>query len=102
MLAKQSVNLSHATQSGSTALHYAAWQGHTVAAGTLIDLGVAIDVKDSDGWTPLHKAAHRGDVKMVRLLLSRGADKAATDSIGLTALQKASDKNRKELEPLLK
>ena len=102
LLAKQSVNLSHATQSGSTALHYAAWQGHTVAAGTLIDLGVAIDVKDSDGWTPLHKAAHRGDVKMVRLLLSRGADKAATDSIGLTALQKASDKNRKELEPLLK
>lgn len=58
---------------GSTALHWAARNGHIGTVRILIDRGAVIDVTDNAGRTPLAAAATNGHDMIIELLLARGA-----------------------------
>ncbi|RDW92652.1 hypothetical protein BP5796_02046 [Coleophoma crateriformis] len=60
--------------SGSNPLHIAAVRGYTEIAELLIDRGIDINARDSQGWTALHLATERGQHKVVKILLEKGAD----------------------------
>ena len=64
----------HATQSGSTALHWAARCGHEdCVAALLARPGVEVNVQNKIGDTALHSAAWKGAASVAQLLLDKGA-----------------------------
>jgi len=74
---------------GATFLHLAASEGRTDVTAALLDLGMDVNVAESNArLTPLSSAASSGHVHMVRWLLKRGAlvdgcpDSVATPLIG--------------------
>ena len=60
---------------GRTALHVAAWEGHTDTVRELLGSGADVNAR-ADGfvWTVLHMAAEGGHTDTVRELLRSGAD----------------------------
>jgi uncharacterized protein len=56
------------------ALLEAAAKGDTAKAKALLDQGVNVNLKGSDGRTPLTEAAFAGHAEMVKLLLDKGGD----------------------------
>ena len=60
-------------QTGRTALHIAALEGHTKTARLLVRLAI-LDQTDKNGFTPLHIAAGKGHTEIVLLLLDREAE----------------------------
>eukprot|EP01094_Clydonella_sp_ATCC50884_P024167 TRINITY_DN5990_c0_g1_i1.p1 TRINITY_DN5990_c0_g1~~TRINITY_DN5990_c0_g1_i1.p1 ORF type:complete len:715 (+),score=262.20 TRINITY_DN5990_c0_g1_i1:38-2146(+) len=73
----------------STALHKAAFNGHTACVSDLLKHGANLHATDEDGATPLHQAAFQGHADVVALLLKSGADIAAKDKDGGTPLHNA-------------
>ncbi|KAG4025794.1 hypothetical protein MFRU_050g00120 [Monilinia fructicola] len=75
----------------TTAMHYAASNGHVEVAEMLIEAGAGASINQSnyDHSTPLDLAARKGHEKIVKLLLEKGAD-IDGDSIGANALQTAA------------
>ena len=74
---------------GTTALMWAAANGHGDCVRALVDWGAAVDKVNSDGNTALHCAAKRGELQCVRLLAEGGADQALRNAQGKTALEVA-------------
>ena len=70
----------------ATALHWAAWYGHTAIAELLISQGANLEAKHYNATnrdsTPLLWAAATGHIDIVRLLLAAGADAEATNTKG--------------------
>lgn len=65
---------------GVTPLTWAALNGQTVIASSLLDQGAAVGGRNRDGGTPLHAAAFMGHAAVADVLIRRGADvNAATD-----------------------
>jgi len=64
---------------GSTALHFAAENGHIRIVELLLDLGADLEAIDVDGDTPLMCAAIGGNSEVFKMLLSRGADAHITN-----------------------
>lgn len=62
---------------GSTALHYAAFNGDSVTVERLLKKGACIDAKTRDGFTALHVAALVECEEVVQQLLVEGADSDA-------------------------
>jgi Ankyrin repeats (3 copies) len=58
----------------SSALHEAIRGSHTQVVRLLLQHGVDVSIKKTDGVTPLHEAMRTGDREMVSLLLQHGAD----------------------------
>lgn len=58
----------------SSALHYAAGQGHLEAVKWLVQRGAAVDEVNACAETPLHWAAENGHSAVVEYLLAQGAD----------------------------
>ena len=58
---------------GITPLHCAAFMGHGMAAGWLLERGATVFARDHSGLTPLFRAVQRGNLHMVEILLSHGA-----------------------------
>nr|WP_204008004.1 ankyrin repeat domain-containing protein [Virgisporangium aurantiacum] len=56
----------------------------------VLELGAAVNGRDTDGWTPLHWAAIHGYAASARRLLGAGADPSATTPAGLTAADLAA------------
>ena len=55
---------------GYAALHFAAAEGNTVIAETLLKkAGADVNAVTQKGWTPLHLAAASGNESMVKLLV---------------------------------
>jgi hypothetical protein len=81
---------------GSTALHWAALQGHANVVKILLDRNARIEAKTTRGWTALHYAAPVGHTDIVKILLDRKADMIdVKDEFGKTALYYAkSDEMR--------
>jgi len=76
------------TESGYTALHFAARSGRTDIVKLLIARGLSIDAKTDDRTTPLFLAVQAGHIEIVRFLIQKGAsiDQAAITGSGLFSI----------------
>ena len=88
------------TRSGSTALHFAAREGHAEVARVLVDAGADLDGKGRGGQSALYWVARGGHVDVVRVLVEAGADVDAETQYGLTALRAAHSRNHREVVEL--
>lgn len=73
------------------------------ALDRLLELGVPVNAKDSEGMTALHYSAQGGDIELATWLLEHHADVNAKDMRGVTPLLKwaGSYNKRKEMMKLL-
>lgn len=79
-----------ASNTGATAMHFAASKGNIEIVKHLLANGTSARVKDKRGQLPLHRAAAVGNLPLVRLLLKEGKSPVnATDVDGLTSLHHA-------------
>ena len=74
---------------GTTAMMWAAANGHADCLRALLDWGGTVDKVNSDGNTALHCASKRGALDCVQLLVERGADQSLRNMQGKTALEVA-------------
>ncbi|BGP35336.1 palmitoyltransferase akr1 [Rhodotorula toruloides] len=75
---------------GTTPLHWAAINGHVVAAKVLLERGAEVDARGGElRGTPLMWAARNGHLPLVHLLLKHGADPSLTDDQSFNALHLA-------------
>ena len=86
---------------GMTALHLAAFRGHSEVMKLLLEAGADKDAAQRNGMTALHAATFHGDTDVVKLLLKAGADKDAVNAFGMTALKLAARKAHSEVVKLL-
>ena len=72
--------------SGRTALHKAAFWGHTHLMSILVDeCKIGVNVQDSNGDTALNDAVRFGHVEVVKQLLAAGSDGTIKNREGHTA-----------------
>ena len=83
----------------NTALTYAARDGFTDIARTLIDHGANVNWIDGENVTPLILASFKGHIDLVQLLLDHGADITVRDQWDRTALDYAL--RRGEADPIV-
>jgi len=87
---------------GRTALHKAAFWGHTHVVSQLThDWFASVSQPDFAGDTPLHDAARFGHVAIVRILLSVGANCGAMNKDGSTPLALAQEHGKAEVATML-
>ena len=60
--------------SGQTALMWAAAEGDSAMASTLLELGADLHARSNGGTTPFHFAVRKGDMRTVQTMLAAGAD----------------------------
>jgi len=84
---------------GRTALHEAAYEGHTTTVEILIALGAKVNVKDKKKNTPLHDASHKGHGEVVNILLANNAKPDDKNVDGKNPLDMA--RKRKDIVELL-
>ena len=89
-LLEQQADVNAADVDGTTALHWAAYQGDAATARLLLAAGARTGVANRYGVTPLALAAERGDARIVGALLEAGADPGAALPEGETALMAAA------------
>jgi serine/threonine protein kinase len=85
----------------TTALMFAAKDGHAGIAADLLKAGAKLDVKDNDGDTALMYAAIDDRADVLRALLNAGADVNSKNANGDTPLLAASSRGRTEIVKLL-
>ena len=88
-------------EEGSTALHYAAWAGHSPCVSLLLEANADVDKEDFSGATALYWATEQGYVEVVQLLLEAGADKDRLTHASYSALHVAAWHGRLEILQLL-
>ena len=69
---------------GWTALHYAAFNGHTACLKALLAAGASVHSRCNYGCTPLHFASQDGEAASVRALIAAGSDVHRADRDGWT------------------
>lgn len=79
------------------ALNSAMWQQNDQKLISLLEQGVDINTRNSDGWTLLHIASDQGKPAFVRLLLNRGADPSIKTNYGKTAFDVAGSAQIKQM-----
>jgi ankyrin repeat protein len=75
---------------GMSALHLAAWNGHTKIVRLLLEKGASPQVTSKHGSTPVHAACDKGHTDIARLLLDKGGLINAKNLGGMTALHHAA------------
>ncbi|XP_056906837.1 protein phosphatase 1 regulatory subunit 12A isoform X1 [Takifugu flavidus] len=86
----------------ATALHVASAKGYIEVLKVLLQCGVDVNSRDSDGWTPLHAAAHWGQEEVCSLLADNMCDMGAVNNVGQTPLDVADENLVDALEELQK
>ncbi|OZC08632.1 ankyrin repeat protein [Onchocerca flexuosa] len=81
---------------GYTALHRAAYSGHTDIVDYLLSIGANPEWNTNDGWTVLHCAATWSMCEVVALLLRHGVNVNSRSNGGLTPLHLAITSNQPE------
>jgi hypothetical protein len=84
-------------QTGWTALHYAASNGHDDVVSLLLEHYAYIDAESPNGTTPIMMAARGGHIMTVKLLLDEGADATLKNGAGLTAIDFARSGNHQDI-----
>lgn len=87
--------------SGRTALHKAAYFGHSNVIQYLLGLKADVHAVDDDGDSALHDAARFGHVEAVQALLAEGANKALENAEGQTPIDLAKANGKEEVVQLL-
>lgn len=82
------------------ALLEAAGKGDTNGVKSLLEQGVNVNLKGSDGRTPISEAAYAGHAETAKLLLEHGADPSAKKADGESAITLAV--GRKDVSDLFK
>lgn len=87
-----------ANSCNTTAMHYAAANGHVELVQMLVEAGAGASIYQSDDNynTPVQLAARKGHEKVVKFLLEKGAD-IDGDSAGANALQAAARAGMKDM-----
>lgn len=88
-------------ESGSTAVHKAAANGHMDVLKLLIQHGGDVELADISGCTPLHTAARNGHLTCVKYLVSQGADFRMKSKKGNTAVMMAKANNQPKVAEYL-
>ena len=70
------------TDSGNTALHYAAMKGHSEVVKLLVDKGADVMSEDTEGQTAMHWAVDGGHLEVIKMLVAKGADVGKQDAQG--------------------
>ena len=70
------------TNTGSTALHYAAANGQDLAVEALLAAGAQVSAFNSTGTTALHEAAYHGKTRVMAILVRHGANVEAKEEDG--------------------
>lgn len=83
-------------------LHDAAKSGDLEEVIELLDQGISVHSKNSEGATPLHWAAFKGHVDVARELLKRGANVNALTKKGSTPLRLATTHKQTDMIKFLK
>ena len=89
-LLEQQVDVNVAEVDGTTALHWAAYQGDLEVAQLLLQAGAIADAPNRYAVTPLALACGRGNAPIVEALLDAGADANTTLPEGETVLMAAA------------
>ncbi len=97
LLIQHGINVNARDNSGTTALHAAAWNGRIKIAALLLKNGAKLNLPGSHGRTPLHVATVQGDINMIRLLVEFGADLNSKSDNGMTILHSAVIDNKLEI-----
>ncbi|CAM9354454.1 unnamed protein product [Scytosiphon promiscuus] len=105
--ARPSTAISTKVLASSTPLHVASRYGHAGVVGALLELGAAVDARDTLGLTPLMLAAGHGHLGTMDVLLEAGADYSSSPSAleapgGATALDMATMAGYDDAAALLK
>ncbi|MBK4735709.1 ankyrin repeat domain-containing protein [Noviherbaspirillum pedocola] len=84
-------------QTGWTALHYAAANGHNDIVSLLLEHFAYIDAESPNGTTPIMMASRGGHIMTVKLLLDEGADATLKNGAGMTAIDFARSGNHNDI-----
>lgn len=88
--------------SGRSALHKAAFWGHTKVTHMLVsDMKLDVNAQDFNNDTALHDAARFGNVDVVKTLLAGGADKTLVNKEGQTPHATALEYGKPEVAAVL-
>ena len=101
LLRDKRVDISALTGKKTTALHYAAMEGHANVVRMLLEVGAEIDARRDGGVTALHFAAERGREDVVRLLIEAGANVNAKRDDNATPRYLAAAANHESVQELL-
>lgn len=88
--------------SGQSCIHLAAEAGHADIVETMIQLGVAADIKDGKGKSAMHISAENGRLRVCKVLHKNGARVDVVDNKGETALDLAEANAQKAVVAWLK
>jgi uncharacterized protein len=80
------VDVNSKSADGTTALHWAVYNGNVALVERLIAAGANVKAANEFGSTPLAEAATVGDAKVIEALLAAGAEVDAPGADGQTAL----------------
>jgi ankyrin repeat protein len=85
-----------------TALHKAAFWGHTDAIAYLVARGATVDAQDGSGDTAFHDAARFGHAEVCRALLTAGACPKKRNNEGLNVLETAVEYGKDAIVQMLR
>ena len=86
---------------GTTALHWAVYQGDLDLVKTLLERGADVTLRNAYGVTAMATAAVEGDLKIIEALLAAGADVESPNAEGQTALMVVARTGRVDTAKLL-
>ena len=95
-----SPNLGHWSSYECTLLHFASYRNNkTDVMKRLLEAGLDINAKESNGFTPLHIAAYgyHDNPEVIKFLIDNGVDVDAKSFIGYTPLLIALERGKKEM-----
>jgi ankyrin repeat protein len=88
-------------KNGWTAAHQAAYSGEHVMLKRVLELGVDVNARCSDGDLAVHYACAQGEKKCLNVLAKAGSDMEAKDNDGETPLDVATMGIRERLAELI-